>query len=418
MRRIFAVVAVIATGLTLLGGVGKAVAGDNVGEIYITPSVVYLDDDEDRNVQDGVVGGQLALGYAWTRFLNIEGFINVGQLEGAQDFDQYEVGANLLGVFNREGVFSPYLLAGLSQVETDEPLGGSVDETASNLGVGFMLDLGDTAASLRGEWRFRNELSGNEFEEQILTLGIQFALAGGQRRVVDTDGDGVPDETDRCPGTPIGTQVDRFGCERDSDGDGVVDSIDECPDTTPGAAVDARGCERDSDGDGVVDSRDQCPGTPAGSPVDEAGCELDSDGDGVVDRLDQCPNTAAGVPVDTRGCEIRDVIRLPGVNFETNSDRLRPGAEDVLEDAAQTLKRNPGLEVEVAGHTDSQGAAEYNQGLSERRARTVMDYLIARGVDEEMLSYRGYGESRPIADNATAEGRAENRRVELRILNR
>jgi OOP family OmpA-OmpF porin len=138
----------------------------------------------------------------------------------------------------------------------------------------------------------------------------------------------------------------------------------------------------------------------------------------VVDRLDECPNTAAGVPVDTRGCEIKDVIRLPGVNFETNSDRLRPGAENVLEDAAETLKRNPGLDVEVAGHTDSQGAAEYNQGLSERRARTVMDYLIGRGVDEDMLSFRGYGESQPIADNATAAGRAENRRVELRILDR
>lgn len=415
MRRI---IAVFAAGLVLAAASGQAMAGDNVGEVYITPSVVYLDDDPDRNVDDGVIGGQLAIGYAWTRFFNIEGFINLGQLDGAQDADQYEIGANLLGVFNREGIFSPYLLAGVSHTETDEPFGGTNREAASSLGAGFMLDLGTTPATLRAEWRYRTELAGYEFEDQVATLGIQFPLAGGKPRVVDTDGDGVPDDADRCPGTPIGTPVDRFGCELDDDGDGVVNRIDECPNTTPGAVVDARGCERDSDGDGVVDSLDQCPGTPAGAPVDAVGCELDSDGDGVVDRLDECPNTAPGVPVDTRGCEIRDVIRLPGVNFETNSDRLRPGAEDVLEDAAETLKRNPQLEVEVAGHTDSQGAAEYNQGLSERRARTVMDYLIGRGVDEDMLSYRGYGESQPIADNATAAGRAENRRVELRILDR
>lgn len=399
-------------------GAATATAGDNVGEVYITPSIVYMDDDAARNVDDGVTGGQLAIGYAWTRFLNIEGFVNVGQLDGAPDLDHYEIGANLLGVFNREGLFSPYLLAGISHTDTDEPLGGSNNEAATSLGAGFMLDLGNTPATLRGEWRYRTELAGYEYEDQIATLGIQFPLAGGEPRVVDTDGDGVPDEQDRCPDTPIGTPVDRFGCELDDDGDGVVNSVDECPDTTPGAAVDARGCERDSDGDGVVDSRDQCPGTPAGAPVDEVGCELDSDGDGVVDRLDECPNTAPGVPVDVRGCEITDVIRLPGVNFETNSDRLRPGAENVLDDAAETLKRNPELEVEVAGHTDSQGAAAYNQGLSERRARTVMDYLIGRGVDEDMLSFRGYGESQPVADNATAAGRAENRRVELRILDR
>ncbi|WP_405235285.1 OmpA family protein [Lentisalinibacter orientalis] len=411
-------IAVFTATFIALFGTAQALAGDNVGEVYITPSIVYMDDDAARNVDDGVIGGQLAIGYALNRFFNIEGFINVGQLDGAQDFDQYEVGANLLGVFNREGIFSPYLLAGISQTDTDEPLGGSNNEAASSIGAGFMLDLGNTPATLRAEWRYRTELAGYEFEDQIATLGIQFPLAGGKPRVVDTDGDGVPDDADRCPGTPIGTPVDRFGCELDSDGDGVVDSVDECPNTTPGAAVDARGCERDSDGDGVVDSRDQCPGTPAGAPVDEVGCELDSDGDGVVDRLDECPNTAAGVPVDTRGCEIKDVIRLQGVQFELNSDRLRPGAENVLDDAAETLKRNPGLEVEVAGHTDSQGAAAYNQGLSERRARTVMDYLIGRGVDEDMLSYRGYGESQPIADNATAAGRAENRRVELRILDR
>ncbi len=196
----------------------------------------------------------------------------------------------------------------------------------------------------------------------------------------------------------------------------MPDSRDRCPDTPAGHRVDASGCSLDSDGDGVVDADDQCPNTYRGATVDERGCELDDDNDGVVNRLDRCPDTAPGVRVDVNGCEIRDVIELPGVNFETNSDRLLPGADDVLNDAAATLRKYPDLVVEVAGHTDSVGSAEYNQGLSERRAATVRDYLINAGASEANLSARGYGEAQPIDDNGTAEGRARNRRVELRII--
>ncbi|MDH3363660.1 MAG: OmpA family protein, partial [Gammaproteobacteria bacterium] len=147
-------------------------------------------------------------------------------------------------------------------------------------------------------------------------------------------------------------------------------------------------------------------------------CELDGDKDGVVDRLDECPNSAPGVQVDIKGCEIKAVIRLPGVNFETNSDRLLPGATSVLNDAVATLKKNPSITVEVAGHTDSDGAAEYNEGLSTRRATTVRDYLAANGIAEDRLTVRGYGESQPIADNTTRAGKAQNRRVVLRVIER
>ena len=122
--------------------------------------------------------------------------------------------------------------------------------------------------------------------------------------------------------------------------------------------------------------------------------------------------------VDVRGCEIKAEIKLEGVQFETDSDRLLPGAARIIEDAAGTLAKNPNLTVEVAGHTDDRGAAAYNEGLSERRARTVHDYLVNLGIDEARLSWRGYGESSPVADNATPEGRQENRRVVLRILSR
>lgn len=157
---------------------------------------------------------------------------------------------------------------------------------------------------------------------------------------------------------------------------------------------------------------------PAPEPAPKPAPDPDADRDGVLIGWDQCPDSAAGATVDARGCEVPAEIQLPDVRFETNSDRLRPGAERSLNDAAQTLIRNPELLTEVAGHTDSRGDATYNRGLSERRAKTVRDYLIDRGVDANQLTWRGYGESNPIADNETTEGRESNRRVVLRILER
>ncbi|MBT8088468.1 MAG: OmpA family protein, partial [Gammaproteobacteria bacterium] len=142
----------------------------------------------------------------------------------------------------------------------------------------------------------------------------------------------------------------------------------------------------------------------------------DPDGDDVLNAADECPDSKAGATVDKRGCAMPAEIELPDVRFESNSDRLRPGAEASLNEAAATLKDNPGLRAEVAGYTDNRGDAEYNRGLSDRRAKTVRDYLIERGVDETQLTWRGHGESDPNADNATAAGRERNRRVVLKIL--
>lgn len=230
----------------------------------------------------------------------------------------------------------------------------------------------------------------------------------------DEDGDGVADDDDRCPGTFPGAAVDQNGCELDFDGDGVVDRLDECPDTVSGARVDARGCELDSDGDGVVDSKDQCPATPAGARVDEKGCEFDTDNDGVVDSRDQCPETAAGTPVDNTGCDLPEHYSLKGVQFEYDSARLTADSVAALNDGLEILKRHADLQVEVAGHTDSRGTDEYNLGLSQRRANAVRDYLVNHGVAASRLVTKGYGESQPVADNATDAGRALNRRVELR----
>ncbi len=234
---------------------------------------------------------------------------------------------------------------------------------------------------------------------------------------LDGDGDGVVDALDQCPTTPAGRSVNAQGCELDGDGDGVVDALDKCPTTPAGRTVNAQGCELDGDGDGVVDALDKCPTTPAGNKVNSEGCDLDSDGDGIVDSADQCPATLAGDRVDSKGCSLPKVLSLLGVNFDTDKDILRPDAAAILDDAAATLKRYPGLMVEIAGHTDSAGSDAHNLDLSQRRAKAVLDYFIAKAVAAERLSAKGYGETQPIADNDSVDGRLKNRRVELRSQN-
>ena len=234
---------------------------------------------------------------------------------------------------------------------------------------------------------------------------------------LDSDVDGIVNALDLCPNTPPGRTVNAQGCEFDSDGDGVVNALDKCPNTPAGRTVNAQGCELDSDGDGVVDALDQCPNTPAGRKVNAQGCELDSDGDGIVDALDLCPNTPAGDRVNNQGCSLPNIQVLKGVNFDTAKASLKPESKDILDDAIATLKRYPGMKVEIGGHADSVGNDAYNMELSQKRVNTVMEFFISHGISSDRLSAKGYGETQPVADNGTAEGRAQNRRVELRAQN-
>lgn len=177
----------------------------------------------------------------------------------------------------------------------------------------------------------------------------------------------------------------------------------------------------DSDGDGVFDDKDRCPGTPAGVPVDKVGCSLDSDGDGVTDDKDRCPGTMMGARVDRYGCEAaakpapakKAPVVLEGVNFEYDSATLTGHATHVLDGVAGTLKGQPDQKVTIAGHTDSRGSNAYNQKLSERRAQAVVDYLVSQGVNADNLSAMGHGEDMPVDTNDTEAGRAANRRVEM-----
>ena len=230
---------------------------------------------------------------------------------------------------------------------------------------------------------------------------------------LDSDGDGVPDNLDKCPGTPKGVKVDKKGCPLDSDGDGVADYLDKCPGTPKGVEVDKVGCPLDSDGDGVADYLDKCPGTPKGVEVDKVGCPLDSDGDGVPDYLDKCPDTPKGAPVNAVGCWI-----IQGINFDYDKSDIKPEYHERLQTGVRILKDNPTMKVEIQGHTDSKGSDAYNQALSERRAEAVKNYIVAAGIDASRVSSRGFGEKKPITTNETAEGRAKNRRIEVKIRER
>ncbi|MBS3780306.1 MAG: OmpA family protein, partial [Desulfovermiculus sp.] len=167
----------------------------------------------------------------------------------------------------------------------------------------------------------------------------------------------------------------------------------------------------DSDGDGVFDEYDECPGTPAGVQVDDVGCPVDSDGDGVPDYLDECPGTAAGVEVDDVGCPF-PVSKSIKVLFDFDKAVVKDKYHGELRKIADYLERNPETDMVVEGHTDSIGPAEYNMRLSQKRAANVKAYLVDRlGIDADRLMAKGFGETRPVADNSTKEGRHQNRRV-------
>ena len=236
--------------------------------------------------------------------------------------------------------------------------------------------------------------------------------------IEDGDGDGVPDESDRCLGTPFGIEVDRFGCARDSDGDGVRDDLDDCPDTEFRARshVDIHGCPIDSDFDGIADYRDDCPHNPVGAAVDAAGCPTDSDGDGVPDGLDDCPHTLYGVEVDPNGCIDLSMLSEPmvlNIKYVSGSFEIDPHNRERIKKLAGMLSFVPAVKLEINGYTDNIGTALANRELSQKRANRVRDFLVANGIDRDRIKVFGKGETNFVASNQSATGRAKNRRIEI-----
>lgn len=237
---------------------------------------------------------------------------------------------------------------------------------------------------------------------------------------IDSDNDGIADYLDQCPETPNNVLVDSIGCPIDSDKDGIADYLDLCPETPENVEVDTNGCPIDTDKDGVADYLDKCPDTPEGTLVDNIGCPLDSDGDGVLDSEDKCPHNPG--PASNYGCpelkkEVRNLFKkaMTGIQFESGKDIIKKSSYPILDQIVAVMELNPEYHLTISGHTDNAGDDDKNMQLSIDRAAAVGKYITDKGIDSHRITTQGFGETKPIADNKTSKGRAQNRRVEFEI---
>ena len=331
----------------------------------------------------------------------------------------------------KSNVFDPYLGVGGGYTWVDDIGAGTLNGT---VGINFWLteNIGLTAQSSY-KHAFEDYLP--KHWQHTLGLSIKF---GGK----DTDGDGIYDKDDACPDVP---GLEAFNGCPDSDNDGIEDSKDDCPNQA--GLAEFNGCP-DGDSDGVADKDDACPTVAglkalAGCPDADAdgvadkddscpnekgpsankGCPWpDTDGDGILDKDDQCPNEAGTVA--NNGCpevaptvevikKLNDYART--ILFDTGKASIKAESNEVLAAMTAIFKEYPKADFSINGHTDSVGSKNTNQLLSERRANSVRDFLIANGINADRLSANGYGEDYPIANNKTRAGRKENRRVEVKL---
>jgi len=233
----------------------------------------------------------------------------------------------------------------------------------------------------------------------------------------DTDGDGIIDDNDKCPDVK---GVEKYqGCPvPDTDKDGLNDDEDKCP--TVAGLQKYQGCPvPDTDKDGINDEEDKCPSVSGVARYE--GCPVpDTDKDGINDEEDKCP-TVPGIAAQ-QGCpeiaqEVVEKVAYASRNiyFNTGSAKLLSKSFAPLNEVVKILQENPDLKLSIEGHTDNTGSADRNQQLSEERAAAVKAYFAGKGIAASRLSSAGYGQEKPVADNKTAAGRQQNRRVELKL---
>ncbi len=329
------------------------------GSYSLSPFAGEYAFDNSELLENGPVYG-LGLGYNYTEHFGVEavfGSIETEMERLDEDVDSYIYRIDGLYHFMPKKKLVPYLALGAGAITKDPDHGDSDTDALVNYGAGIKYFLTDNFA-LRGDVR-QIVLFDDVGVNMAYTFGLTY-LFGGRAEPV--------------PAPPL-----------------------------------------DSDGDGVINDMDQCPGTPAGVPVDNVGCPKDSDRDGVYDYLDKCPGTPEGIRVDSVGCPvpIKEKVSIELlVEFDTDKVYIRTKYHDILKKVANFLKAYPDTKAVIEGHTDSRAPDKYNLNLSERRARSVVHYLVNTfNIEQSRLSAIGYGESRPVADNSTREGRQRNRRV-------
>jgi outer membrane protein OmpA-like peptidoglycan-associated protein len=310
----------------------------------------------------------------------------------------FELGNVLLTGFVSQGLTSFY----------KSPYGGTFKHRVFGASIGFWVS---RPVAVKPRDRDKDNIPDKE-DGCPLVPGT--ALAHG---CPDKDGDGIADATDKCP--EVAGLARYKGCPiPDTDKDGINDEEDQCP-QKPGTAK-YKGCPvPDTDGDGLNDEADSCPDKPG--TVEFNGCPIpDSDGDGVNDKEDKCPTEAGDR--ENNGCpaikkEIVEKVNLAARNifFASSSNKIVITSFTSLDEVASILQSNPDLKLEISGHTDNTGKAEANLSLSQKRADAVKQYLVQKGIDAGRIKATGYGQQHPLYDNKTEEGKAKNRRVELKL---
>ena len=380
MKRL-AVLVLLLCSIPLIGLASDLNQAAQEGRFFINPMVGGFE-KESTDGYNPAINYTLGLGYNYSANLSSYLSGSYAPQRSNEDSDLITASIGALYHFMPEERLVPYIAAAVGYLGIDGKDGlGDENQAQFNYGAGLKYFISKDIA-LNTEVRHMLDTSG-EPNSLIYQAGLVFFLGEGVKRNIDSDNDGVPDEYDACPNTPAGV------------------------------VVDSKGCPLDSDNDGVYDYLDKCPNTPAGVAVDSKGCPLDSDNDGVYDYLDKCPNTPAGAIVDEYGCQIK--MHLV-VEFGTDKAAITPGHAPELAKAVKFIKQYPDQKIMIAGHTDSVGAANYNQQLSQKRAEAVKTYLVKEaGLNANKLVCKGFGESKPIASNDTAAGRQQNRRVELSV---
>ena len=348
---------------------GAAGAADKIllPERYIGYGISYLSPG-DRPVDYGIA---FDLAYAGRFATNrwVEGKIFLGVLETGSptlpDFYQTGLGADFIQSFGNEGVGHFFALAG-GGLAINDATPDSEDGTSYylNVGAGYRARIWDNwGVRPRIELRYLHDSFGDGTNDVV--LGFKLEMPPKRQTVVERIV-----EVEKIVEVPV--EVER-----------------------------------------IVEKEVTCVIPPVAEAAPATG-PADADGDGVPDSIDKCPGTLKGARVDADGCiKEEQKISLPNIEFQSGSTVLAPGGKDKLEAVVEFLNNQTEVQVDVFGHTDSQGRDAFNQTLSEGRARSVMDYLVSRGIDAGRLSSKGFGETQPIASNETADGRAQNRRVEL-----
>jgi len=355
-----------------LAGASSALAGAEVGSWYVAPQAVYVDPDKDYRA-DASTGASLAIGKVLSKTWDAElAYVDSHHdvTGGGSKLKLNGPSLNFNRVFLRDNAISPFLGFGITGMSSRADGTGKTNrDYGALIKAGVLADLTSNGAlQLSAEIGKRSNDFADHLEDVFGGLGLHFNF-GAAKKVA-------------APVTAAAVAA---------------------PAPAPAVAPPA-----DSDGDGVIDAADRCPNTVAGAKVDANGCELDGDRDGVVDRLDKCPTTPAGDKVDTVGCGLTIALQ---VQFDTNSDNIKQESYAELDRFVQFFKDVPSANGVLEGHTDNVGKDAYNLSLSQRRADSVKAYVVGKGVDAARIAAKGFGETRPVADNTTVEGRAANRRV-------